>query len=430
MAIKVFKFGGASVKDAEHIRQFESIIDRFDTDTLVVVISAMDKTTNLLEDVFREFFNSDKDLNQLMVPIIDLHLAAAKNLDLDSDRIKAFYERLIQEAVSGFDSESLRNRDLVYDQIVSLGELFSTHLIFEFLATTRQDCAWYDIRDVIVTDRRYREGKVSFAETQKKINDHLLPVIQQNRIIITQGFIGRNNDNKTVTLGREGSDYTAALLSYFLDVKELSIWKDVPGILTADPKRFDNVEKIDRMSYREAIEMTYYGAKVIHPKTIQPIQNKSIRLNVNSFKNPEVTGTVISAQGLMNYPPIVVVEDDVVLIQISSLDYSFIQEDHLSTIFGLMDVHKIKLLTMRNSAISFTISIKHPSGNRLEEFTTALQDDFSVEMYTGLQLLTIRHYNNALVEFLTQDKVVLFEETHKDTVQLVVRGATMLKPKS
>jgi len=430
MNLKVFKFGGASVKDADHIRHLNKILEKYPDDKLLVVVSAMGKTTNALEEIYNQLYTTDNTLEELLVPVIDHHLAVAKNLEINTDILAQKYAVLVDETENNLTTENLRNKDLVYDQIVSLGELFSTHLIALFLQRERNDVHWLDVRNVLATDRRFRNGKISFSTSQQNVDKHVKPVFDQNSICITQGFIASSQDGLTTTLGREGSDYTAALFAYFLDVEDLSIWKDVPGILTADPKRFENVEKIDKMSYREAIEMTYYGAKVIHPKTIQPIQNKGISLNVNSFKKPDVTGTVISSKGMLSYPPIVVIQDDVALIQISSRDFSFIQEDHLSTIFHMLDEQKIKLLTMRNSAISFTISIKYPGKEKLDKFSKGLQDDFTIESFEGLQLITIRHFTESLIEELTADKLILFEEIHKDTVQMVVRPTLQLTLKS
>ena len=426
---KVFKFGGASVKDADHIRNVKSILDKYGNDKILMVVSAMGKTTNALEVVLSKM-DSGASLVDLMVEIIDSHLDTAKALNVDVSEYKAHLEGLVLKAKTNIDTANNPSNDFIYDQVVSLGEMFSTRLIEMYFNLNGIDTHWLDVRNVLKTDNDYRRAKVHFTKTNSEVNNSLPSHFESNDVIVTQGFIGESDEGFTTTLGREGSDYTAAIFAYCLDAEEVTIWKDVPGILTADPKRFDNVEKIERMSYREAIEMTYYGAKVIHPKTIQPIQNKGIRLNVNSYLKPEKTGTIISDKGLLNYPPIVVIEDDVILIQIASKDFSFIQEDHLSHIFRQLNESNIALLAMRNSAISFTLCIKHPGEEALRNFIESLGPQFGSDIFKGLQLLTIRHFQESLIKTLTERKIVLFEEVLKDTIRLAVKPSLELKEKS
>lgn len=427
MSIRVFKFGGSSVGDLERIAHVKGLIASFLDDNLVVVISAMGKTTNALELVYEKYLKSeDEGLKELDI-VFDQHMEIVKGLGLNEKELQRKLEALMIDNLSFIPTVS--NSDAIYDQIISLGELFSTTIISEYLKGEGLKAKWMDVRHVITTDDNYKEGKVDFGITRNKISKKVKKYLSDSDIVITQGFIGRGESGLTTTLGREGSDYSAAIFAYALDVEELTIWKDVPGILTADPRRFDNVELLDKVSYREAIEMTYYGAKVIHPKTIQPIQNKSIKLKVRSFINTDSTGTLITESGMPSYPPIVVIQDEVILLQITSKDFSFISEEHLSIIFSQMAELKIKSSVMRNSAISFTLCINQVSDKKLDTFIKVLGNAFDIETYKGLQLITIRHFQPSVVEELTQNKVVLFEEKLKDTIQLVVRPAPTLKEK-
>ncbi|NNF23011.1 MAG: aspartate kinase [Saprospiraceae bacterium] len=430
MKYKVFKFGGASVKDAEHIKNVLSIIRSYDSEKILVVISALGKTTNALESKLPSIAQNPEESHIILKELIEDHLDIGRALNLDAESLANTFRKLTDEMITSIVKNGNKGSDFIYDQIISLGELFSTKLIENYMSSCGVLSVWQDVRELFQTDNVYKRAKMNMPESGLSVLNVIPDLFSEKDIIITQGFIARSAEGFTTTLGREGSDYTAALFAYFLDAGELTIWKDVPGILTADPKRFENVEKLDRMSYREAIEMTYYGAKVIHPKTIQPIQNKGIRLMVNSYLNPGEVGTIISGQGLPNYPPIVVIEDKVCLLQISSNDFSFIQEDHLSHIFNKLNESKIKLLTMRNSAISFTLCVKDPGHKRLNALIDNLGDYFTIDVFDGLQLITVRHFQENLIKNLTKNKVVLFEEILKNTIQLVVKPSLELKEKS
>ncbi|MBT8191468.1 MAG: aspartate kinase [Bacteroidia bacterium] len=430
MKYKVFKFGGASVKNAEHIKNVLSIIRSYDSEKILVVISALGKTTNALESKLPSIAQNPEESHIILKELIEDHLDIGRALNLDAESLANTFRKLTDEMITSIVKNGNKGSDFIYDQIISLGELFSTKLIENYMSSCGVLSVWQDVRELFQTDNVYKRAKMNMPESGLSVLNVIPDLFSEKDIIITQGFIARSAEGFTTTLGREGSDYTAALFAYFLDAGELTIWKDVPGILTADPKRFENVEKLDRMSYREAIEMTYYGAKVIHPKTIQPIQNKGIRLMVNSYLNPGEVGTIISGQGLPNYPPIVVIEDKVCLLQISSNDFSFIQEDHLSHIFNKLNESKIKLLTMRNSAISFTLCVKDPGHKRLNALIDNLGDYFTIDVFDGLQLITVRHFQENLIKNLTKNKVVLFEEILKNTIQLVVKPSLELKEKS
>ena len=431
MELKVFKFGGASIADHELIKNVSSIIKSFGDNRIVVIISAMGKVTNALEKICNQFIESKKQspLRDLMQSIIEKHLIEANHLGLNREVLLSKYEEFINQSQKALDGIDLELEAAIYDQIVPLGELFSTTLVEAYLKEIGLNSHWLDVRKHLKTDDNYKDARVDYNQSVASMRDRTYEIFSTSDYIITQGFIAYAPAGHTTTLGREGSDYTAALFAYALDASELTIWKDVLGILTADPRRFDNVELLPMLSYAEAIEMTYYGASVIHPKTIRPIQNKSIKLNVRSYINTDELGTRISDQGLPSYPPIVVVQDNRMLLQITTKDFTFIAENHLSLIFKTLDKYRIKMSVMRNTAISFTLVIAHPGKVKLQKFLDALGGNFSFNMYENLQLITIRYAQKPLIESLTRNKVILFEERMKSTIQLVVRPALELKEK-
>ena len=420
MSILVFKFGGSSVKDAVGVTRIKNILESHKEHKLVVVISAMGKTTNALEEVHKIYLKDPDQGLARLDDVIEKHLDIAEALGMDRDVVSRTLHPLIVDNL--MLSEGSKDSDLLYDQIISLGELFSTTIITQYLKHCNLNAKWMDVRNVILTDGTHREARVDFAITKNKITKKVKRYTQSADLIITQGFIGKTKEGFTTTLGREGSDYTAAIMAYALGVDELIIWKDVPGILTGDPRRFKDATLLEKLSYREAIEMTFFGAKVIHPKTIQPIQNKGIQLKVKSFLNPEAPGTLIADPGADYYPPIIVIEDDVVLLHITSNDFSFISENHLSLIFDKMNKHKLKLSVMRNSAISFMLCVTKVDDVYLAAFLKDLGDEFTVDLHKNLQLITVRHFNQSLVDSLTSNKEILFEETLRNTIQLVVRS--------
>jgi len=431
MSVKVFKFGGASIADHDLVRNVSSIIQSYGEDKIVIVISAMGKTTNALEKVMDSYLESKRKVKllDLMQNIIESHLSQAIKLGLGRELLLQKFETFIAESQELLDVIDSNDKAIVYDQIVSLGELFSTTLVEAYLSLSGMNSHWLDVRKVIKSDESYRDATVNYSTSVPNIRNATTEIFMDSQYIVTQGFIASTPMAYTTTLGREGSDYTAAIFAYALDAGELTIWKDVPGILTADPRKFENVELLSKLSYTEAIEMTYYGASVIHPKTIKPIQNKSINLHVRSYINPKEEGTHITDQGLPNYPPIVVVQDNRLLLKITTKDFTFIAENHLSLIFSTLDRYRIKMSVMKNSAISFTLVIADPGKKKLEEFLEALGDNFSFDIYDKLQLITIRYAQKPLIESLTKNKVILFEERMKSTIQLVVRPALELKEK-
>lgn len=423
----VFKFGGASVKDADSIKHVSQIIQK-QQENILVVVSAMGKTTNALEKVVDKYFEDYRDSFGVFKEIISRHKETALTLGIPEELFLQEFNEIIVSAEWLLEVEPEDPYNYVYDQIVSLGELMSSKLLSIYLNSIGKSNAWLDARDIVITSDTYREPKVNWEATQKNINKKVKPQIQEGTFFITQGFIGSSSENNTTTLGREGSDFTGAIFAYCLDAKALHIWKNVEGVLTGDPRIFDNVIKIDRMSYKEAIEMTYYGAKVIHPKTIKPLQNKAIPLIVRSFIEPDVPGTKVYEEKIEKYPPVVVIEPDQALIHISTKDFSFVAEEHLKDIFSLISDHRIKVNLMRNTAISFTICVKQDQ-DKIDRLIKALKQNYTVEIDEELSLMTIRHYNEDVVNEMKSKKMILFEERLENMIQMVVKNVPTMKIK-
>ena len=427
--MEVFKFGGASVRDAENIRNVGTIIQRKRNGKLLVVVSAMGKMTNALEKVITAFYNENlDDAEKALDEVKQYHSKEIIQLFDSEQQVLSDVLSVFETGMNHLRQSSKEDYDKDYDQIVTCGELASTKIVHAYLLEQGIKSSWLDAREVLYTDKTYREGKIDWKSTQTAIQSQADKMFEDSDFIVTQGFIGKSPEGLTTTLGREGSDFTASIFSYCLDAESMSIWKDVPGILTGDPRRFTNLTKIDRLSYREAIEMTYYGAKVIHPKTIKPIQNKSIPLHVRSFIDPDGDGTVISDEVELNYPPVIVVEDDQALIHFSTNDFSFVAEHHLSKLFELFTKHRIKVNMMRNTAISFTVCT-HEDLQKLNKLKEDLGDEFKVVVDRGQELITVRHFNQQVVDELKKGKIVLFEERLSNTIQMVVKDVPVVKRK-
>lgn len=428
MQTKIFKFGGASVKDSEGFKNVSHILQRYQNENIVVVVSAIGKTTNALERVVHSYLSQDNQVQALLDEVRKSHYDLINTLFIpDKDTLDDINDTLVE--IEWILEEAPDNdHDYIYDQIVSIGELLSSKILYHYAKTINLNVVWQDIRDIIITDNTYRDARVNWDVTTANAINKVKPKQKDGALIITQGFIGSTSENFTTTLGREGSDYTAAILAYCLDADSVHVWKDVPGILTGDPRLFENVSLLPRLSYKEAIEMTYYGAKVIHPKTIKPLQNKNIRLYVRPFLDMESKGTVISDEIEFNYPPVVVIESDQVLLHISTNDFSFVAEHHLSRIFQLLAKSRVKVNMMRNTAISFTICA-NDIPLRIENFIKDLGQEFKVVVDTGLELITLRHFNEEVIRELKHNKLVLFEEKIEDTLQMVVRKVNTLKRK-
>lgn len=427
--MRVYKFGGASVKDATSIRNVGHIIQTTNTGKLVVVVSAMGKMTNAFEKVINAFYQQGLEAANLALDEVkSYHIQEIIPLFDNEEQVIKDIMPFFESILSHLSSSDKTDYDQDYDQVVSVGEFVSTTIIAAHLKEIGLNVTWLDVRHVIKTDNRYREGNVDWTKTGEEIKTQLTALSDTYDIIVTQGFVGQSPEGYTTTLGREGSDYTASIFSYCLDAESMSIWKDVPGILTGDPRRFENLTKIDRLSYKEAIEMTYYGAKVIHPKTIKPIQNKNIPLHVRSFIEPNGEGTMISGEIELNYPPVIVVEDNQALVHISTRDFSFVAEHHLSMLFDIFTKYRVKVNMMRNTAISFTICT-FDDEEKLNSLKQELATEFKVVIDHGQELITVRHFNQEVVDELKKGKIVLFEERLSNTLQMVVKNVPIVKRK-
>jgi len=427
---KVFKFGGSSLKDSASIQNVGEILKTFPDDQILIVVSAIAKTTNHLETVVAAHAEQNGSAHELFAEIKQFHFQLLFDL-LKTQEHEAFarLNDAFVEVEWVLDEEPHEQYDFMYDQIVCIGEIASSIILQAYLETLSLSAAWIDARDVIITDDIFREGWVNWEETTERFKNRVLPVIVNNRLLVTQGFIGSTSENFSITLGREGSDYSAAIFSYCWDAKSMSIWKDVPGVLTADPRVFDEVTKLDALSYKEAIEMTYYGAKVIHPKTIKPLQNKNIPLYVKSFIDPSAPGTLIDGEVQDNYPPMVAIERKQALLQISTRDFSFVAEHHISNLFLIIADLRLQVNLMQNSAISFNVCV-NDIDDKVDRFAEIIKEKFKVHIERDLELITVRHSNQATLDSLGENRMVLLEERISGTVQLVVKKIPILRLKS
>ncbi len=419
--MQVFKFGGASVKDATAVRNVGEIVKRFGKEKLLVVISAMGKTTNALERLTTSYFKQTGETKKLFDEIKQYHDNIIKDLISDihphgfDDIENTFIE--LECLISGTPEGSF---DFHYDQIVSFGEIICTKIVSIYLNQTNIRNRWVDARNFVHTDTSHREGKIDWNKTKQIIHSKLKPLVEK-QIIITQGFIGNSPNNNTTTLGREGSDYSAAIFAYALEATSLTIWKDVAGVLNADPKRFKDTMKIDALNYNEAIELAYYGATVIHPKTIQPLQSKNIPLYVKSFVAPEEEGTTVSSSphDLIKMP-VYIVKSGQTLVSISSKDFSFIVEENLSKIFEVFAKHAIKTNLMQNSAISFSACVNTDDEN-LQKLQDALSLQFNIRINKGCELFTARNVRSIQQVEYVKDKIILLEQRTRSSIQLVIQ---------
>jgi aspartate kinase len=425
--IKVFKFGGASVKDADSVRNVAAILKNHAPEKLVVIVSAMGKTTNALEKVLNAWYERDERLSIFLNEVIGYHQEITNSLFPDKNNPVHFKTDLLYGELEGhLSTQPSLHFDFDYDQVVSFGELLSTVIISEFLVSEGFNCHWFDVRELLRTDNSWREGKVDWETSGMQIRQQVSGFFEQSQttpaIALTQGFLGSDANGATTTLGREGSDFTASIFSYALDAEEMVIWKDVPGLLNADPKYFSVTEKLASISYREAIELSYYGATIIHPKTIKPLQNKDIPLRIKSFVHPENEGSLIhqntSADSLI---PSFIFKVDQVLISISPRDFSFVDEQSLSEILAVFAHNSIHISLMQNSAISFSVCVDN-NQRRLGQLFEELGKNYKIRYNTGLELITIRHYDQATIDRVMEDgKTVLLEMRSRLTAQFVVR---------
>ena len=420
--MKVYKFGGASINTVDRIKNVASIIEEHKEDKLLIIISAMGKTTNALEAVVNAFFEG-KQAEALMLfeQVKDAHLNTLKYLatlqwNAATQQLKDFFT----EVEWLLHDKPVRSYDYYYDQVVCCGELFSTAMVAWHLKENGMDVAWVDVRDIVRTDNNFRDAGVDWAFTGKAIQSDILPLFEEHTIVITQGFIGATDENESTTLGREGSDYSGAIFANLLPAQSLTIWKDVEAVMNADPKQFPEAVNMSQLSYTEVIEMAYYGAQVIHPKTIKPLQNKGIPLYVKSFIDPALQGTIISGENVKNLPPVIVVKEKQVLMQFRSKDFSFVEDKPVEDLHHLFREIKVKPNLSQNTAISLLCCFdEHAEKTDLLAQSASLI--FDVEVERGLTLLTIRHYDEATISKLTQNKAIVLQQKTPETVQVLMR---------
>ena len=413
--MKIFKFGGASVKDADSVKNVLRVLSIQGFERCLIVVSAMGKTTNALERVVEFYFNKS-DYQQEIAKIKEEHIQIAKGLFDENHHVFSEIKLFFDDIESFLRRNKSPNYNFVYDQVVTCGEMISSKILSVYLSDNEMGNQWLDARDFIKTDTNYREGVVNWEETEKNISQ-----LDKAKTYVTQGFIGSDENNFTVSLGREGSDYSAAIFAYCLDAKDMTIWKDVPGVMTGDPRKFENVELLSNISYEEAIEMAYYGASVIHPKTLQPLKQKSIPFFVKSFISPEKAGTKIGISTENQLLESYILKENQVLMRISTRDFSFIAEDHISFIFRELAKRNVKVSLMQNSAISLALCLEDKFNN-IDELEAELEQDFNTEIVKNVSLFTIRNARLENLDKLYEGKNVLLEQITKTTVQMIING--------
>jgi aspartate kinase len=419
--MKVFKFGGASVSNQEKIKNVGRIVQHFQGEKMMIVISAMGKTTNALEKVVDAFFKGNKDEALTLFRAVKLqHLDEAKYLLVTHfNPLMEQFNNFFTEIEWLLYDKPVREYDYYYDQIVCVGELLSTSIVSAYLNETGIKNQWLDVRDIFRTDDNFRDAAIDFEFTKQQVNTQVKVLFDEFDIIITQGFIGCTDENESTTLGREGSDYSAAVFANMLDAESLSIWKDVKGVMNADPKQFPDAQYIEELNYDEVIEMAYYGAQVIHPKTIKPLQNKNIPMYVKCFADATLPGTVIHNQLVKNLPPIFVLKENQVLMHLHTKDYSFIGEEPMSELYRILATLKIKPNLIQTHAVSLQMCLDDRI-DKIEKLALAASQTFEVQVEKGLTLLSIRHYNDELVEKMTAGKTIELKQQSPDTIQILM----------
>ena len=420
--MKVFKFGGASVNSVERIQNVGHIMKHWTGEKIVVIVSAMGKTTNALEKVVDAFFSGKKEEGlHLFEQVKQQHLTTAKYVLVThylacESQLKDFFT----EVEWLLHDKPVRNYDYYYDQIVCAGELFSTAIVSAYLNEVGVNNKWLDVRDIFRTDDDFRDATIDWEFTREKVDEIVLPGLDELNIVLTQGFIGATDENQSTTLGREGSDYTAAVFANMLDAENLTIWKDVESVMNADPKQFPDAVSIPELNYNEVIEMAYYGAQVIHPKTIKPLQNKGIPLYVKCFLDPSLPGTVIHNKPVHNLPPIIVLKEKQVMLEMSSRDFSFVGEQHVGHLYNLLEKINIKPNLTQNGAISF-VCVLDDRTEKVEKLASEASAFLDVQVIKELSLLTVRHYSKEVFEKLTEGKTILLRQQTPETIQLLLQ---------
>lgn len=414
--MKIFKFGGASIKDGESVKNVVSIIKSEGAKDTLVVISAMGKMTNAFEEVVESYYNKKENLPNKLNFIEEYHKNIMSSLFNKEDVIYKDIDILFGELGWFLARNTSRRFNYVYDQIVCFGELLSTRIVSAYLYKVGQENVWFDVRNFIKTDSNYRDAKVDWQLTE----DIITAKVDVNKINITQGFIAANDTENTTTLGREGSDYTAGIFAYCLNAESVTIWKDVQGVLNADPRVFSETTLLEQISYEEAIEMAFYGASVIHPKTLQPLERKEIPLLVRSFINPKEIGTkVTKGTRLVPYIPCFIVKKNQILVSISALDFSFMVENNISFIFQKLHDYQLRVNLIQNSALSFSVCIDDKFGN-FDAFYNELKKQFKIDVYKKVDLYTVRHFEENAIKMIGEKGISLLTQVNKQTSQIVV----------
>ena len=416
--MRIFKFGGASIKDPQGVRNVAKVLNKVGYKDTLVIVSAMGKTTNALEVVVDHYFNHPEELPNAILELEQFHLQISKELlGSLSSPLDFKLSNHTEELKRFFKHNKASNYSFVYDQVVGFGELLSTTIINAYLNHVNIDSEWLDARKCVKTDSYYRDANLDWKKTKQSIKGQ----VSNKRIVVSQGFIGSDENNFTTTLGREGSDYTAAIFAYALSAESVTIWKDVPGVLNGDPRVFKNTKLLNQISYAEAIELAFYGASVIHPKTLQPLQRKEIPLYVRSFLNPEGPGTCVSkGKKLEPLIPCYILKPNQVLIRLSSLDFSFMVEDNISEVFALLYKFQMRVDLIQNSAISFSVCVNNKY-DRLEELLQVLRSKFKVTFFENVDLYTVRHFDSeALKSIEAQKDKILLQQRAQETIQYVV----------
>lgn len=413
----VFKFGGASIRNAKSIRAIPGILKKF-PGKMAIVISAIDKTTNKLEVLTDLYMNKSTKLSDYFEKIKQFHLQIAIELFNNNNEKVVFIEKILDQLETKLRVVPTNNYDYEYDQLVPFGEMLSTTIISVYLNEVGIPNKWLDIREIFVTSSKHRDATVDFKLSKEKINKQ--KEIFDYNLVITQGFIGATESGISTTLGREGSDYTGAVLAYLLEAESLTVWKDVEGIMNADPQWRNKTIRLEEVSYKEAIELAFFGAKVIHPKTIKPLQNKNIPLYVKSFLNPEMQGTIIGLSELITpLHPVFIRKQNQVLLSIIPRDFSFVAEDNLKQIFSILTDTNVKVNLMQNAAVSFSLCLDYEKA-KFEKAIVQLNKDFNFRYNTNLELITIRHYDQYAINEVVEDRNILLEQRTRNTVQFVL----------
>jgi len=420
--MKVFKFGGASINTVERVQNAGEILKSYKGEKILVIISAMGKTTNALEKVADAFFHGEKEeALQLFELVKESHLNMLKYLiTLNWQQAENRFKDFFTEVEWLLHDKPVREYDYYYDQIVCCGELLSTSMVSIYLNEAGVKNKWVDVRDIVRTDDNFRDAYIDWDFTQQKVKEDIEPLFEEFDIVITQGFIGAKDENESTTLGREGSDFSAAIFANILNAESQTIWKDVESVMNADPKEFPEAQVMEELSYREVVEMAYYGAQVIHPKTIKPLENKNIPLHVRCFLNPGLKGTIISKKPVHNLPPIIVLKKDQVLMQLNSKDFSFVEEKPIGLLHEMFANIKIRPNLSQNGAVSLLCCLDDKP-EKIEKLALAASEIFDVLLEKNLTLLTIRHYTEDKIKELTNRKTIVLEQKTTETIQVLMR---------